>query len=83
MSAGSRAVPLPSAVESVPVRSTLASLPPSSHRTRPKDGKTRPPGPGLDTRFLGFQSGEGGFELPVPFAQANGFAPGPTPACSC
>ena len=36
------------------VRLLLASLPPTCPRTRPKDAKTRPLGPDLDTRFLAF-----------------------------
>jgi hypothetical protein len=48
----------------VSIRPLVSSLPPSCPRTRPKDARTRPHRPGLDIRFLAFQSGEGGIRTP-------------------
>ena len=49
---------------SVFVRLLVASLPPTCHRTRPKDAKTRPLGPGRNISSLAFLSGEGGDSNP-------------------
>ena len=58
---------------SVFVRLALASLVPHCHRSRPKGAKTRLPGPGLDTRFLAFLSGEGGIRTPGTSKRHKGF----------
>jgi hypothetical protein len=46
--------PLPSVDVSVSFRCLSSSLPPTCPRTRLKDAKTRPLGPGCDARFLAF-----------------------------
>jgi hypothetical protein len=54
----------PSAIRRVWAHSVLSSLLPSCPRTRPKDAEARPQRPGLEARFLAFQSGEGGIRTP-------------------
>ena len=58
----------------VPCRFLLLSLPPSCHRTRSKDAKTRPHRPGPTKSFLAFLSGEGGIRTPGTVCTAQRFS---------
>jgi len=59
-------IPVLFAVAAASLCAETAASPPTCHRTRPKDAKAGPHRPGLETPFLAFPSGEGGFEAPVP-----------------